>query len=206
MITKEQKRWMLAAMLMFLSTSLLAVMVNSLEYGWHWEFSISRYVGLETWSVLFFALGNIGVAALFGKYLYTISEILQMPRWFYTLVVATIVALLTLSACPVGYFDLPGAFARSVPSQIHQVSSRLMFTCMLLMAFFWQLRKEIEVKMRRWCTVFVVAGVVCTVAFFGKFDWFLRAVLVFESAYLLGFMVLCWRLQGTKLDEKQREI
>ncbi len=204
MITKTQRKWMLMAIGIFLFTSLLAVTLNSLRYGWHWGYSISRYVGLETWSAVLFALGNIGVAALFGKYLYAVSETWQMSRWFYVVIVVTAMALLGLSACPIGYFDLPGAnYGSSAPSQIHQICSRLMFACMLLMAFVWQLSGKVHAKTRCFCAVFVVYGVICVVAYLMEWDWFFRTLLVFESAYILGFMVLCWRLQGNKTNQER---
>ena len=94
MITKTQKKWMLLAIGIFLVTSLLAITINSLSYGWHIEYSISRYVGLETWSAVLFALGNIVVAGLFGKYLFAVGEAWRMPKWFYVVVVVTAMALL----------------------------------------------------------------------------------------------------------------
>lgn len=204
MITKQQKKWMLMAIGIFLLTSLAAIILNSLHYGWHWGYSISRYVGLETWSALLFALGNIVVAGLFGRYLYTVSETWQMPRWFYAVIVATAVALLGLSACPIGYFDLPDTFyASSAPSRIHELCSRLMFACMLLMAFIWQWKPAVQTKMRRWCVVFVLYGLFCTLAYFLKLTWFSQAMLVFESTYIVGFMVLCWRLQGKDLRKER---
>ena len=194
---------MIGAIGVFLFTSLAAISFNSLHYGWHWGYSISRYVGLETWSALLFALGNILVAGLFGKYLYAVSEAWRMPKWFYVVIVMTAVALLGLSACPIGYFDLPGAkYGTSAPSQIHQICSRLMFVCMLLMAFVWQLCGKVQTQMRYWCMGFVVYGIFCAVGYFWKLEWFSQLMLIFESAYILGFMVLCWRLQGKDLAKK----
>lgn len=205
MITKAQKKWMLLAIGIFLTTSLLVIIVNSLRQGWHIEYSISRYVGLETWSAVVFALGNIAVAGLFGKYLYAVGEAWQMPKWFYVLVVITAAALLGLSACPIGYFDPAGvAFGTSAPSLVHKICSRLMFACMLLMAFVWQWQNEIQNKIRLWCAIFVVYGLVCVTAYYVRWNWFFDTMLVFESVYILGFMVLCWRLQG-KIDGKTRE-
>ncbi len=204
MITKAQKKWMLGAIGVFLVTSLLAIIVNSLSHGWHFGYSISRYVGLETWSAVVFALGNIVVAGLFGRYLYVVGKAWRMPKWFYILVIVVIVALLGLSACPIGYFDLPGTeYGSSWSSQIHQVCSRLMFACMLAMAFAWQWCSAAKDSSRRWCAVFVVYGVFCAVAYLLKLDWFFRATLVFESTYILGFMVLSLGLQGQNVVKER---
>ncbi len=203
MVTKNQKKLMLMAIGIFLFTSLAAVILNSVRYGWHWGYSISRYVGLETWSAVLFALGNIVVAGLFGKYLYAVSETWRMPKWFYGVIVMTAVALLGLSACPIGYFDVPGAgYGTSAPSQIHQICSRVMFACMLIMAFVWQFCGRLQNRLRYWCAGFVVYGILCAVAYLLKMDWFFRTMLVFESAYIFSFMVLCWRLQGKTVGKK----
>lgn len=201
---RVQKKGMLVAIGVFLGTSLLAVVVNSLSYGWHLGYSISRYVGLEAWSTLIFALGNVVVSGLFGGYLYTISEAWRMPKWFYVLVVLTIVALLGLSACPIGYFDAPGAeYGSSVPSVVHQICSRLMFTCMLIMAFVWQWCGNIEMSSRRWCATFVLYGVFCAIAYLLRADWFFQMTLIFESAYILSFMILCWGLRSKDLTKER---
>lgn len=204
MVTKVQKKRMLMAIGVFLVTSVLAIIINSLSYGWHWGYSISRYVGLETWSAVVFALGNVVVAGLFGKYLYAVGEAWRMPKVFYVLVIVTIVALLGLSVCPIGYFDPVGAeYGMSVPSVIHKACSRLMFGCMLVMALMWQWCKEASVVVRRWCMMFVVYGVFCVVAYMLEVSWFFQAMLVFESTYILGFMVLCWRLQGKNIVKER---
>lgn len=205
MISKGQKRWMLEAIGVFVSTSLLAVTFNSLQYGWHWDYSISRYVGLETWSAILFALGNVLVAGLFGRYLYTVSEKWQMPRWFYWVTVVMAMALIGLSVCPIGYFDLVGTgYASSAPSRIHEICSRLMFFCMLLMAFTVQWRGCVQTRVRCCCVMFVLYGFLCLSGYFLKADWFVQSVLVFESAYLLGFMILCLGFQG-KINQEAEE-
>ncbi len=204
MITKTQKKWMLLAIGIFLVTSLLAITINSLSYGWHIEYSISRYVGLETWSAVLFALGNIVAAGLFGKYLFAVGEAWRMPKWFYVVVVVTAMALLGLSACPIGYFDPNGAdFGSSAPSWMHKICSRLMFACMLILAFVWQWNSVVQMKMRRWCAVFVAYGIFCILGYIFGSNWFFSMMLVFESAYILGFMVLCWRLQGKDLVKER---
>ena len=43
-------QWIVLAGLILFVTSVLAVAINSLKYGFHIDYTISRYVGLETWS------------------------------------------------------------------------------------------------------------------------------------------------------------
>ena len=131
--------------------------------------------GLETWSAVLFALGNIVVAGLFGKYLFAVGEAWRMPKWFYVVVVVTAMALLGLSACPIGYFDPNGAdFGSSAPSWMHKICSRLMFACMLILAFVWQWNSVVQMKMRRWCAVFVAYGIFCILGYIFGSNWFSR--------------------------------
>lgn len=187
-------RWMMIwALVIFLFTAGLAIAINCQEYGWHWSYSISRYVALETWSAALFAFGNIFVAGLMGKYLFAVGADWKMPRWFYWAVLLTAVTLVGLSACPIGYFDRLGMGA--VPSRIHELCSRLMFVCMAVMALTVALRRQSTTGTRLWSLIFVVYGVVCGTAFLMGAGWLLRSMLGFESAYIIGFMVICmgWR-------------
>lgn len=188
-----KRRWMLEVILLFVSTASLAVIVNSLlGYGFHTEFSISRYVGLETWSAIVFALGNFVVAYLMVQYLYALGEAWKMSRWFYWLVVVMAIALIGLSVCPVGYFDSEWAsYGTSAPSRIHELCSRLMFAMMLFVTMAVALRRDTSKETRFANLIFVAYGLLCLFGYLTKGAWFVNALLFFESSYLLSFMVLC---------------
>jgi len=43
----------------------------------------------------------------------------------------------------------------------------------------------------------------CVLGYLLKAPWFMNAMLIFESGYLLGFMVLCWGAgKGKRLEEE----
>lgn len=194
----ERRHLMLYAMMIFLTTGTLAVAVNSLlGYGFHTEYSISRYVGLEAWSAVMFALGNLVVAGLMVRYLYSLGETWKLPRWFFWVVVIMAGALICLSAWPVGYFDVPG-MGKSVPTRVHETSSKLMFAMMLVVAIVIMTTKQAQ----KWCRlaglVFLIYGVICVVGYLTHASWFMNVMLFFEAAYLLSFMVLCLGLGEKK--------
>lgn len=194
-ISWREKRWIFWALGIFVATALLAIVINSISWGWHWNFSISRYVGLETWSAILFALGNIFVAGLIGKYLYAVGEKWRLGRWFYYAAIVMAVTLIGLSACPVGYFDR-FVGGKSMPSFVHELCSRTMFACMLLVAFMIQFCQSASRAARCWCAIFVAYGTLCLVAYLGEFEWFFQMMLVFESCYIVGFMIICCGLQS----------
>lgn len=193
--TAVARWWLMAgAIVTFLTTVLAAIVFNStlMGHGFHSEYSISRYVGLETWSAVLFGLGNVLALILMLYYLYEMGESLKMPRVYFWLVILMAIGLIGLSACPVGYFDLPGtAYASSAPSRIHEICSRLMFLAMLLSQALVAVIGLADKRTRILAAVFAVYGLICIFGYFSKSAWFLNALLFFETMYLLGFMVVC---------------
>lgn len=191
-VKMAKRKMILLAMMIFILTAGLAVLCNSTiwGYGLHLEYSISRYVGLEAWSSVMFTLGNIIVAGCIASYLYYLAEIWRLPRWFYWLVIVMVVMLLALSFCPVCLFD-PAPGVKSVPTFIHEVSSRTMFLAMLLAAIVFMVCGRVHGQARRQSLYFATFGVICVCGYLSGMDWFLNLVLIFETTYLLWFMFLC---------------
>lgn len=183
---------MWGALAIFALSVVLIVAVNSFGHGFHIWYSISRYVGLETWSAILFALGNLVVGILMIYYLYWVGGKIGATRGYYWLIVIIVMALLGLSACPIGYFDLPGeAYASSAPSIIHECCSRVMFAAMLIVAAVFALRERESLQTRIGCGIFLIYGIFCVAGYLAHAEWFRGAMLVFESLYLIGFMVMC---------------
>lgn len=192
-----QKGLMLAALGIFLAETLGIVVVNSLMgHGVHFEWTISRYVGLETWSAVTFAVLNFVVMLMMLYYLYGVGESWQMGRGFYVLVVVIVLALVGLSACPLGYFDVAGAV--SLVSRVHEFCSRSMFVMMLVLAVVVMTCRQATRATRVLVGVFVGYGLVCAYGFLVRADWFIGGGLIFEAVYLLGFMGWCLGCQTKK--------
>lgn len=186
------------ALAIFALESLGIVLINSLSYGWHPDYSISYYVGLEAWSVLVFALGNMVVTGLLGKYLFAIGKAWNLPRWYYYLVVLIGVTLIGLSACPLGYFARKGLM---MGDRVHEFCSRTMFCCMSLVAVMFLLSKYAK-RINRWgALVFVIYGLVAGVAYCLGAGWMVEGKIFAESTYLIGFMVLGLTLQTKGVND-----
>ena len=202
-----EKRPIVVAILTFVLTRVLVLAVNSyIRKAFMPEYSISRYVGTETWSAIVFALANLVVAFSVLAYLYRVGEKWQFRRGYYWVVILMAVGLIGLSACPIGYFDLPGeAYATSAPSHVHEICSRLMFVCMLVVAAIVLLCKKASRATRMAAAVYVAYGLVCVFGYFTEGTWFVSRVLVFESCYLFGFLSFCLGMQGSKKIEEGKD-
>ncbi len=179
-----------AALAVFLVTSFAAIIVNStlLGHGFHLEYSISKYVGLETWSAVLFTIGNLFVAAFFGKYLWKLGEAWDMPRLFYYLIVVMVAGLLMLSFCPSGYCDFDGK--KNLITWLHEVSSRMMFIAMMSEAALIACWKKASRLAHALCVAYVVYAIICIVGYFTKGEWFLTLLMIYESMYLAMFMIM----------------
>ena len=193
----KQKGLMLTALGIFLVEVVGIVGVNSLMgHGVHLAWTISRYVGLETWSAVVFAVLNLIVMLAMLYYLYGVGESWQMKRGFYILVVAIVLALVGLSACPLGYFDMAGSV--SLVSRIHEFCSRLMFVLMLILVLVVMMCRRATRTTQILAGVFICYGLVCAFGFLTRASWFIGGGLIFEAVYLLGFMGWCLGCQTKK--------
>ena len=191
-ISAAQKRWMWRALGVFLLETIVIVAVNTLAHGWHTRWSISYYVGLETWSAVGFVLGNLVVAWYFSKYLYAVGRAWQMPRWYYWLIVIIGATLWGLSVCPLGYF---ARYGLGMADTVHKICSRTMFLCMLIVAIMFTFSPYAKKANRIWGGIFAVYGTVAAVAYLSGVDVILENMIFVESAYIFGFMLLSLSLQ-----------
>lgn len=193
---------MLMAILIFVATASYAIVTNGLlKGGINLRYSISQYVGLATGSSVLFALGNFVVVGCMASWLYEVGRSLMMPKLFYGIVVLTSVMLIGLSVCPYGYFDTILGM-NHVPTTIHQICSRTMFICMLVLAIWLVIHRGITGWARFWCALYAIFAAVCVVGFIGQHEWMLSALLLFEASYLLWFMLLITNIRHKDLTNK----
>lgn len=188
-----EKRPIVVAILIFVLTTVAIVIINSLmRRAFLLNYSISRYVGSETWSAVVFGVVNYVVAFSVLTYLYRVGEKWKFQRWYYWIVVLTVVGLVGLSMCPIGYFDQPGSeFASSAPSHVHEICSRTMFVGMMVLVAMICFSKKTSRVTRMMAVAYIIYGMLCALGFIIKAPWFLGNMLVFESCYTFGFLALC---------------
>lgn len=199
-IRMPKKGGLWLALGIFLVTAGLGVIINSfvfgrgLRLGW----SISRYVGCETWSAVLFALGNFLVMAMVGKYLWKLGEKWHMLRVYYYCAFLMCVGLILLSIFPVGYFD--NASGKSVISFAHEISSKMMFIAMMLMAAMLAGNWRASAQTRAVCVAYLIYAVFCVTGYLTDGEWFTPLILIYESVYIATFpMVLAACRTGKEL-------
>lgn len=189
--------------LFVLVSTLIIAIISFMRHRLRVDFSISRYVGLEFWSVILFAMANIVAASWIGRYLYEIGQLWRMPRVYYWLVIGVAVTLIGLSICPLGYFDRYAGMGGA--SIVHQITSRMMFIFMALVVLTIICNRYVGWQTRVVGVIFLCYMVICMIGHFLDLEWFSGHFLIFEALYLISFMVFCAFCQtksGIKLDKR----
>lgn len=193
---KTVKKWpILAALGAFLVGASIAVVRGILAQAyvgraqaWALGNTISYYVGTSTWTAVLFAALNFVTVGLMGYYLWQMGQVWRMPRIYHYLVVILAVAFVWLSVCPVYYADYMGHV--SLVSRMHEVASRTMFIMMALIALLVTLKREASVSTRILGVVYLVLAMVSVLGYFIKGAWFTPVILIWESSYILAFLLL----------------
>ncbi len=183
------RKRIVAGLAVFVAMVVLIVAVNSVSHGLDFGRSVSRYVGFEAWSAALFAVGNGFVVAMVASYLWKVGEARKMPRLFYYLVFLIAATLILLSVFPIGFCDFDGHV--SLVSRIHEVSSRVMFIAMMLVAAMLAGNPYGSRRARIASAVFVLYALLCVVGYLTGAGWFLAGVLVWETAYIVYFIATC---------------
>jgi len=182
-----RKRGLVWGLLFFVVVEVTIILVNSLlQKSFRIDWSISTYVGLQTWSAVVFALSNCVVAGLLAQYLWKLGRAWEMPRLYYYCCFLAIVGLIWLSFCPIGYFDV--GEKESVISFAHQIASRLMFIMMLLVAVMLSGRSKGTPRSQAALAAFVVYAFVCMAGYMTRAVWFTPLLMVYETLYIVGFV------------------
>ncbi len=200
----KERVLMRVAFVVFLLEVCIAVVGNTLfGHGWHINYSISRYVGLETWSALVFALGNFVVAIAMLYYLYGVGENLGVKRGFFWIIVMIVIGLIGLSMCPSGYFDPSGMDGRvSSISLLHLIFARMMFAMMLIIVAWVLFCERATLATRLTAAMFVAYGTIYVSGYLLGARWIKNYGFLYESIYLVGFMLWCL---GCRVIKEGRE-
>lgn len=193
------------AFLVFMIVTFVIVFSHSfLEgFGLHFEYTISRYVGLTYWSAILFLICNLNLGGLIFRFLREIMAKWKMSKVWWICAVFMILMLILLSCCPVGLFDENwGDFG--VVSLIHRFSSKAMFVAALFTAF------ETIVKFRKSRTVkiagilFIFYGLFCVGSVLSDFSVFNQYILFFEWGFLVFYLVFL--LMIPEFSKKNKEL
>lgn len=193
---KTLRRWpILVALGMFLVGGGTAVVRGILveayvgrAQAWALGNTISYYVGTSTMTAVFFAMLNFVTVGLIWYYLWQMGRVWQMPRVYHYLMMILAVAFVWLSVCPVYYADFMGHV--SLVSRMHEVASRTMFLTMALITLLIASRPEASTSTRVLGVAYLVFAVISIFGHLTYGAWFMPAILIWETSYILAFFLL----------------
>lgn len=181
------------AFAIFMMSVIFVVIFNSfvMKEGFHVEYSISKYVGLNLFTAGLFLACNVMVGWLLYQYLLSVKRNYKMSQAWWVCGVFMLVMLVGLSLCPVEYFDrFVTEGEHSIVTYIHFFTSRAMFFAAILTGIetlirFWKINRA------KWpALIFVVYGFFAAFCFLSKNEFFFAYELIFEWLFLALYMGL----------------
>ena len=185
-----KKRFISAAITMFCGVELVAVLLHAVvfERGFNPSWSISRYMGLEYWSAILFAIANFIVIFFMLKYLLGVRREYKLSVFWLIGVIVMIVAYFGLSCCPLGLFDKAWGEYGTV-SSLHHIFSHTLFVSMIVIA----VDTLIEVHKGRpfmiYGVLMLVFAAFCSWGYLSGWDFFKANTFFFETGYILANLV-----------------
>ncbi len=162
--------------------------------GYYWFFggyagnlnlTISKYVGLELWSSIFFAVCNLFIVILMLRY-YLVTWKKLSVIWLILSLIQTI-GFIGLSICPHNTFMDEGA--REIVNNVHIFMARIMFLAMFGMMLerlrLHGLKNSISTKA---CLAFLGYSLIYIISYASGWHVLWDMVLIWESGYIYAFM------------------
>ncbi|MBQ9017349.1 hypothetical protein IJ103_03895 [Candidatus Saccharibacteria bacterium] len=173
-------------------------------YAGNLTLTISRYVGLELWTSILFAIFNLAIIIIMLRYYFSLKNS-RSPLWL-IFGLLQVLGFALLSIFPHNSFM--SGDARTVIVNLHEFSARLMFISMFAMAFetlrlshpnhlkFLQKFKLFQTKSSpslpaattKVSVFFIIYGLVYLFAYSTKLPLIWDRVLILETGYIYAFM------------------
>lgn len=179
----------------FVISVLIVILSHSfLEgYGLHLNFSISRYIGLEPWSAIFFFVCSVFNIFLLIQFFLKFRKVHKMNLFWQIAYIIMLVGFLVLSACPVGLFDETwGDFG--IVSILHRTFASIMFMSAVIVMFLTVLKFRNNKKLLLSGIFFMIFGILFITFFKLQIPWFMNIFLIPEALFLLWFVLIFLRL------------
>lgn len=186
---KKNKAHIVIASLIYLIVTLAIVLINSfvLNFGFHTEYTISRYIGLSTWSAVTFSFASLFIFYHIFKYLSFIKSKHNMNKLWWIISLITIIALVIVGLFPVGYFDQTfGNFG--IVSKIHRTSAYIMFCSSILMVFLTVIKFYKERFFSTVSILFIIYGLLFVFGYAFNITFFQNIILFFEAIFLAFYL------------------
>lgn len=156
-------------------------------FGFNFDYSVSRYVGLTAVSASIFLLCNIANICLLFPALKSVKRSLNLNIVWYIISIIMLVALLSLSICPVGLHDeVWGEFGTI--SVIHRISAGTMFVLAIILSTLTLSKLKRHLPIFLLFIAFIAYGAVFVLGFRSNAPIVTDNMLFLESEFLLWFL------------------
>ena len=194
------KKFIHAAFGLFLGVEALIVSLQSFAFGqgFHSDWSISRYMGLEVWSAIVFAIVNFVIIGFVLKYMLSVRKAHHLSIFWLLGVIVMMIAYAGLSFCPIGLFDEKwGEFG--IVSNFHHTFSTTLFIAMAVVALDTMIEMRKGKAMMIYGLFLLAFAGFCTYGFTCAVPVFWQYVFFFESSYILANLMF-YELIPKKID------
>lgn len=181
---------------------MIIVLGNSFlyDFGFHTNYTISRYIGLSTWSALLFLFASLGIFYNVLKYVLAIRREHKMNLLWTIVSITTVTMLIFVGLFPVGYFDKTfGDFG--IVSTLHRSFACAMFCLSIPMVFLTALHFRHEKQFLTPSIIFVIYGLFFVFCYHLQLQFFMNSILFFESAFLAYFLSILLIIPTRKTPE-----
>ncbi len=170
------------------------------NYGFHLNYTISRYIGLNTWSAILFLITSIFVFINIIKYLKYLKTTFKMGTVWWVIAIIMMASLLCVGLFPIGYFDeVYGDFG--LVSILHRITSSTMFCISVLLVFLTALKFRTEKLLFFTGIMYAIYGLTFITLYALSVPILVNNIFIFESAFLVFFhIVLLLKQTEKRLD------
>lgn len=195
---KRNQKTIKAIMLAYFIVILIIVVSHSFfeGYGFHLDYTISRYLGLTSWSAALFLATSIASFVFLFKFILRFKKDHKMNVLWFILACLMLVGLLGLSFCPIGLHDeVYGEFG--TVSVCHRLFSITMFASSIAFAGLSFLKFK-EKTTRLNLASFAVYGSAVALLYATENPFLMDLIFLFEGLFLIWIMVVLLNLAKIK--------
>ena len=165
-------------------------------YGFHLDYTISRYLGMTFWSAILFLVTSIISSIILFKFILKFKKEHKMNSLWFVFAVLMLIGLLGLSFCPIGLFDeVYGEFG--IVSLCHRFFSITMFSSSIAFSGLSFLKFK-EKTTRLNLASFAVYGSAVALLYATENPFLMDLIFLFEGIFLIWITVILFNLSKIK--------
>lgn len=173
-------------------------------FGFHFNYTISRYIGLSFWSAILFLLTSIFIFWQIIKYIKTVKDEKRMGKLWWIVSIVTVSALIGVGLCPLELFDsVYGEFG--LVSILHRAFSGTMFCLSIIMVLLTALKFLKSKSFLVPSLIYIIYGLFFVVCYSLNLKFFFDFILIFEAIFLTNFYIIMLLIPNMSENKNKTE-